>query len=457
MVARVERKMLTEMEKRKATYPKLFEIWSKRPDGLNVVKDIDLRQCATETWKNYSVYLGRAILNNVRWKERLHKELSIAELASGVMKKSATEICGYDFLMSSPPMIPCMISNAAFPMRYAHVLPALMISNFIKATQNEKIDMTVICQGYGCSKEEIWWRDDDEANKGTAETAAQCVVESDVFKAYLVKEVVKPIKRLCIWLLCVKHAFMVVWEHSITHDAIYFVDNTAGQIPDIDAFRGAFLAAFSDRIALHRVSSALIKNLFEKSIFSSSDVEIQPDLVCVSFMARSTAYLNTMDLFFEKEQLRLILDSADVRFQAFCYFEFEHALSVILRDGFISSGSFDGDGNFSSLCVWLPVAMKNKFIDINDICLLVFDPEKKDIVDAMRFEFFFGSVSSFKNVSNGNVPFDINLLQKPKHGGCCVSTEFRPTEQVIGLRAAAAGLRECRGVLGEALASILRK
>jgi hypothetical protein len=446
----------SDMESLKTKYPAIYAVWNARPEGL-IIKDVNLLECTQTLWKRYDACLKQAILSNVAWIECRGGDIIIADLSSGVMKNKEGDVCGYDFLMSSPLVRPSMYSDGVFPFRYAHVVPALMISNFMKATQSDNIDMTVMCQGYGYTAEEEWWGREDSS----AEKAVECVVESDVFKEFVANSTPKPIKRICIWLLCFGHAFSVVWEQSKSRnastDVIYFIDNYVMENAAVDAFRRDFLNRFRDRIANHRNLDALIvRNMFDRSLFSDDDILIQSDLVCVSFMARSTAYLNTMDLFIDKKAVKFIVNLADPRFQAFCYYEFEKALSNFLEFGLLSKTKKRASRSQSKKCVWLPSVMRNKFVNINDIHLLTLDPTTGDTANATQFEFFFDAKSEFKAVGGELVA--MNIGGEPKTGGVCtIATSFTPDPTELSLRAAAAGLRECRGVLGEALASILRK
>jgi hypothetical protein len=83
--------------------------------------------------------------------------LDTAAISSGVIKDQDGCVCGYDFLMHTPPMIPRMLDNGAFPMRYAQILPALMLTNFMKVSRTANVDTTVLCWGYGYEKKEEWW------------------------------------------------------------------------------------------------------------------------------------------------------------------------------------------------------------------------------------------------------------------------------------------------------------
>lgn len=427
-------------------YPALYATWAARPEHFIECHPSDLRANAKENWKNYAQLLNKAILNNVTWYERREKTLNPSEVASGVMRNAAPgpdgqPIMGYDFLLASPPEVPCMTCTAAaFPVKYAHVLPALMIANFLKQNPNDNVDTTVICQGYGVEPADAWW---SAAQTPDATKAVTCVVTSNEFQTFLralKEERTKPILRICIWMLCVGHAFMIVWEQGARHDVIYFIDN-AVTVEPIDDFRTAVLNAFNASICNERLKIGVIQERFKTSVFSTGDVEIQPDLVCVSFMARSTVFLNSMDVMVDKEKLKFIVDFAHPGFLAQCYLEFEKALVHLLTNCFLHCGTHQPDEQPGGTCVWLPAVMKNKFVNINDICLLVFDPLTQNIENATRFEFFFAAKSKFKAVLESHQSFNTSTFN-----GCTVCSEFTPNaaQPSIQLQAAA---RQCDQVL----------
>jgi hypothetical protein len=324
-------------------------------------------------------------------------------------------------------------------MRYAHVRPALMISNFLKSTQDGNVDTTVLCQGYGFEENEKWWV--QQETKATPGEVARFIVESEAFISYQKTTRTKKIKRLCIWVLCMNHTFMVAWEQGKCHDVIFFADSAVGDA-DIDRFRNEFLLKFKDCLLPYRSSDIMTRELFKTSIFSTSDVEIQDDLMCVSFMARSTAYLNGIEFVLDTTApTNLIVHFADVRFQANCYVEFEKTLENFLTNRLITQKTVFKSklGLCNSMCVWLPAAMKNKFLNINDICLMVFNANNKTGHEtAHRYEFFLGEHSSFKRVIDNLDGSSIDIGSGPK---CIVASEYGTTLLMRG----------CRNALDDAL------
>ena len=463
MASESEPKTMQEnIERWRDKYPSLYEIWNSPPLSEEQ-KQIDLRQNCFKKWDEYTLVFQQAVLNNVAWMKKNDITLDIPNISSGVMKVD-DKIVGYDFLVSTPAKIPCMTpQEAAFPYRYAQVLPALMLVNFMKHTRSEKVDLTVLCQGYGFTDEEKWWV--DEASGATADDAAGFLVDSEEFKSYVNKEIVQgKVKRLCVWIFCIGHVFMVVWERGAQHDVIYFCDNVKkGQgCDDICDFRNEFLACFSQIIDDIRSKDTTVKkfNLLSRSLFSTRNVEIQSDLVCVSFVARSTAYLNTMDVFVDTDAIKFIANIADPRFHALVYNKFEDSLFDFLKNYLLIEGRRDNSGYFSSACVWLPSVMQNKFVNINDIHLLMFYPEEAGVASATRFEFSFDKASSFKAVLTDTDTGSIDISEREsydKRDACTFMAAFTPSiTPLVTLNAAASDLRECRKALDEAMGLMAR-
>jgi hypothetical protein len=408
-------------------YPVLHEVWGNLPVMGDGKYELDLKKNASETWKDYKLLLKQSILHNIAWLETKQASIQVSSITSGAIQ-IGNELQGYDFLMDKPSHPPCMTQSAAFPIRYAHVLPAMMLSNFLKRSQSDSIDMTVLCQGYAYTAEENWWT--TSPNMAKAEDAARFLVESEDFQAYVTKVSSKRIKRICIWVLCAGHTFSVVWEQGEYHDAIYFIDNAAGcGAVETDEFRDAFLNCFKIAIAKYRSvptdgKKLKVAQLFKHSRFTAWQVAVQDDLTCVSFMARCTAYLNTMDAFVDDDAIAFVTDVTNVRYQALCYAEFEEKLHEFLRYSLIVC---------ENACVWLPKAMHCKFLNIDKICLLVFDLQSGSPSDAMKFEYFLGpKTSSFQTVDREYGSTNIELYNRSGKQ-CGIMSQFH-SDGVAGLK-----------------------
>jgi hypothetical protein len=194
----------------------------------------------------------------------------------------------------------------------------------------------------------------------------------------------KKIRRVCVWLMMPGHVFMVVWEKGENYDVVYFADNIRE-----NAWRSRFLYAFVRKISgfrLHKPNNVTVMDRFSESIFSGTEVQITPDMMCVSFMARCTVYLSSMCVFLDKGQLKCILNSADIYFHKKAYAQFEERLYTRLLENLVPAepAKFGDAGK----CVWLPVSMNQRFVNINDVKLICFDAMKGAPETADTFDLF---------------------------------------------------------------------
>ncbi len=350
--------------------------------------------------------------------------------------------CGFDFLLGNDAIMPCMSSNGGFPMRYSHVLPALMLGQFLSENRG-KVDTTVICMGFQYNPSERWWRSDCVGV--TCETIAKWVVDSEAFVAFRNLECTTTIRRLCIWLGQQGHMFMVVWERGKAFDVIYFADSLVR-----NPFREEFLNEFGNNIEEYRMKHApgtmIRMNRFDSSLFSCSDVACSKDFACVSFVARCTVYLNTMDLFNDKLALKCIMHHADVKFQKEVYKNFEDALFKCLNENIREHGK----------CVWFSDVMNKKFVNIKEIGLITFDPAAGP-EQAEQLEF-----SDINNPFSARVidssQFDLETavvtIEEGAEKACTIASRFDPATHnnaSMHLRSALSVVKECKGLISRVL------
>jgi hypothetical protein len=317
--------------------------------------------------------------------------------------------------------------------------------------------------GFQYSIDERWWRNGVDVSPATV---AQWVIDSDAFKNFVQLEHTTTVRRICIWLGQKGHVFMVVWERGLKFDVIYFADSF-----NPNPFRQQFLTAFSEKLSVTRRESAepnrKIMDRFSKSLFSCSEVECSTDFACVSFMARCTVYLNTMDIFLDgPSNLKCILHHADVQFHKSVYRKFEDALFTCLSDNILGNGEHP-DGK----CVWFSNAMNKRFVNINDVHLIVFDPTIEEPDHTANIMEFTDVNNPFKarqvdsevmDLTSG----DVGILINPDKGGACtLCSKFdqplllsnnHPSSSSFHLCSALSVLRECKDLLSSASSTIRR-
>ena len=444
--------------------PVLFDRWAILVGNTVLEKKIasySLLSTHATRKAEFASLFRQAALNSLKWVQRNDEDpvaagVTVAESTPDQLDmyfgdiKIGGRICGYDFLLGNEPAMPCMSLSGGFPSRYSHVLPALMLANFL-AVNKGKVDTTVICMGFQYSSDERWWK-----NEGcvSSDTVAQWVVESEVFQTFKDLTCTETVRRICIWLVKKGHVFMVVWERGSKFDVIYFTDST-----NTNPFRTTFLNDFAARIDCYRptVESGILRmNRFQKSLLSCSDVECDAEFACVSFMARCTVYLNTMDLFIDAQRhTTCILHHADVEFSKKIYNQFENALFACLSENIL------GDGTETPKCVWFSDAMNKRFVNIRDVHLIVFDPESGEPDTAMRMQF-----------TDANNPFkaklvdseemvlkseDAGIIINPKGKACSVQSKFNQplsNYQSFHLLSALSVIQECKDLLSSASSTI---
>jgi hypothetical protein len=393
----------------------------------------------------YLELLIKSAANNMKW---IGKFVTVGQTLTGNLEygmiKTGGTVHGYDFLVGTPSTIPCMSSAGGFSPRYGHVLPALMLARFLMRSSAIKVKTVHICQGYGVPSTDRWWDNSAYTDYGKV---ADLLIRSTAFvtgvKSLKDCETHK-IKRMCIWLSCVRHVFFVVWEWGAGHDVLFYVDNHGD-----NAFRKGFMPVFSEKLMSGGYRADKHFDCFAVSNFSSSGVKLTPHLMCVSYMARCTAYLNSIDSFLDdsfKAVINHIVTTVDAQI---CYLKFEEALFAFITNQ-IKNG----------LCVWLPGLMDASFVNINDICLNVIDPTSGE-VNSFVYE---GVGYQFQKIPEAAAPN--SSMMCIDHGNndaidvCSIQSRFqclnpRPTHlSTLPLRSAVSLLKECRELLSHTSSTI---
>lgn len=201
---------------------------------------------------------------------------------------------------------PLMSETGRFGFYHAHVLPALIINQFLKVTTvlaRGTIETHVLCQGNGYASSYKWWELSDADITRKKITWAGLIVKwllsSLAFQAKLrvmgnkiFNSGVK-VKRLCVWLMKPLHVFMIVWEVSLLGDdrgvssVCYHIDNL-----EKNDVRDEILQIFVVKINRIVTEFTTSKQPDNDRVIRPVHVPIVPDMMCVSFMARSTVYLS---------------------------------------------------------------------------------------------------------------------------------------------------------------------
>jgi hypothetical protein len=293
-------------------------------------------------------------------------------------------LIGYDFCIGSLYLPPLIQEDGGFFGRYAHILPALFLNQFIK--QNTRVDMqySVICHGYDYAG------DEETFDKSYAIEMAKNLIKSKAFrdvlrKWYRVEMVTKDggvakradflldwrkyaVRRVCIWLMTKDHVFAVVWEKHKNLDIVYPIDNY-----NDNPYRVWFIESFVEKIRsieekalslrIHTERNRFVDLEYTESIVSADEVPVEGTLACVSFMARCSAFLCTFEGYTDfLTDVPRQLANVFIRDFSVAYRSFEDKLFELLQR--------EQD---SGRCLWLPKDLNCKFINIDNVHLMSVD------------------------------------------------------------------------------------
>ena len=380
------------------------------------------------------------------------------------------KLIGYDFCLGSLDLPPLISKEGDFYGRYAHVLPALVLNRFIKEKEVSfpHIQTSVICHGFDYIGEDAWWNSDKTPNyKDCADKMVENLIKSEAFREVLKKwykvemldangqcgpgatfelswnEAVK-VRRLCIWLTTTIHVFVVVWEKHDDLDFIYTMDNDE----DNPTYREYFIKSFgkalksigNGKLSLRkqRDDDDFVSLKLPESLVSVYAVPVEGPLACVSFMARCTALLCTFDDYKKLYDILNIESLASIEELATVYRCFEDSLFDL----------FEREKR-KNRCLWLPIDLNCKFLNIEKVHLMSVDYNKKGleiVSDAQRMCY-----NGVKHIPMEDPPGKSGPwvpLDPETPGGCACSSRYRPPlVPNYHLRIAGILLAECESLL----------
>jgi hypothetical protein len=262
-------------------------------------------------------------------------------------------------------VLPIMYPNGGIKHYYSHVVPALMINQLMPTLERIGTEVTtyVLCQGNGIRN--AWWESDHAKDENVADRVIGCLFRSNAFRlccGYMTDSfgTGKTVKRLCIWIKDYGHVFMLVWETRLsdtTTSHCFVVDNVCN-----NEFSAVLLERFIYWLGL-QFSSRKFSRLREGVVcLDRSHIPVEHDMMCVSFMTRSTLYLsmvNRADLMWTIEKLH---QKAGIELERKNYIAFERCLL-----------DFVETRRDLKKTVWLS-PIHEEFVNINDVKLLSVNP-----------------------------------------------------------------------------------
>ena len=353
-------------------------------------------------------------------------------LAHGGIKFGG-KLIGYDFLIGTIYLPPLIGRDAGFSRRYGHVLPALFLNRFIETNTPINIQYSVICHGFDYTDgEEIF-------NDVYADQMAEHLMKSrafrDVLKKWYSVEIINQygkcernaqfelgwgafqVRRVCIWLMTNDHVFAVVWEKQENLDIIYPMDN----YDDDNPYRALFIKSFMKKIGLigkgnlslrkHTNRQKFVQLEYLISIVSDDLVETPCYLACVSFMARCAAFLCSFTSYRDFYVTDIMFNLGTTRDFSVAYRSFEDSLFLLLEHA-----------QTEGRCIWFPIGLNCKFLNINNVHIMSVDYSNKDME----------IITNAKHLSYDGTEHDsleltwVDCKSRPS-GGCCMQSLYSPT------------------------------
>ena len=334
---------------------------------------------------------------------------------------------------------PVISQDGYFNFNYAHILPALMINQLLPSIGEKLTGGTVktfvLCQGTKYTEGSKWWYTDANGAKDAGDKAVDAV--NAICKSKDFKKIIElmekksvaagAVMRLCIWMFRHRHAYFIVLEKNESGYSCYHVDNIASS-----PLRDTTVDAFIRKINSPEILNGCVKNLdpFIHRI-SPAHVAITDDMICVSFMARSTVYLsmiNQSNLMWMAERFS---SASGVHFERVSYLVFERRLF-----------DFIGETHKEGKIVWMSPT-DEPFIDISELSLIKVDPTFPDRREDADYYVYAGSKNGFVQKNSSA------RVLCPE--SCTASSHYTANPSSVSLRLTSAAplahVRECRLVL----------
>ena len=323
--------------------------------------------------------------------------------------------------------LPLVSNNGGFHHYQAHTIPALMLNRLLPVTEKicPEVVTYVLCQGNGIGG--VWWEFDHSKDERIANHVLDYLFGSGAFESFCVCmnrgfAPGKTVKRLCIWIKDYRHVFMLVWEKLVDTQGMsvcFAVDNLAN-----NPFREVLLDMFILRMGVKFPDQSFSRLRRGVEPLGKSHIDLDSDMKCVSFMARSTLYLSMIN----RADLMWVVS----RFRAGMGIEFERANYRLFEKRLLQ---FVKNCLFGGRTVWLS-HISGAFVDINDVKLLSVLPDKA-------------------NISSGRIPYvyagaERGFVPESELGVCSLegSVVICPTQSCYP---PLAHVRECRLALEEGL------
>ena len=191
-----------------------------------------------------------------------------------------------------------MGSGGGLPQCHAHPLLAIFIQPHLKSLHNERMEFHVLCHGlrYEDKTIETWNSERDNVSMDNYKYFTQHLFDSNALKSILEQPILKPIRRICIWMLLYKHTVLLCWDEfrdsQMVRHAWNIYDNLPNTQVNLITLKSEFEAQLRNAIREKKCGKG---EIICRGHTRLPFITLRSDLVCVSFMARCTLYLKMFE------------------------------------------------------------------------------------------------------------------------------------------------------------------
>ena len=230
---------------------------------------------------------------------------------------------------------PLKAEVGGFAPMYSQIVFGLLFDQILKDISHANVDFHVLCQGWGYSSHDSWWKLTDPNTYDIPywhKRTVDLCLESNDFRKIPNPNTLSEGKhiRTIVWLCSFGHAFAVGWNFQKKSDVVsghfFYIDCN-----HYNQFALNITREFSNRL---RDKFVIQGNLIvqPKSMVLRKEVSATPEFSCVPFMARSTMYISLIDELYSSTDIKNMVDgtaeggNAEMEFSSKVYYQFEKML-----------------------------------------------------------------------------------------------------------------------------------
>jgi len=265
-----------------------------------------------------------------------------------------------------------------FAPMYWQIVFGLLFNQILKDITHANVDFYVLCQGWGYTPSDSWWKITDPREYDIPYWHKRIVdlcLKSEDFQRIRKPDTLREGKhiRIVVWLCHFEHAFAVGWnfhkKSGVVSGQFFYIDCN-----HYNNFACNITIEFSRRLN----KMFLIQGNFivqRKSIVLRKEVSATAEFSCVPFMARSTMYISLIDTIYSSTDIRPLVDETaeggrktEMEFSLKVYYQFEKMLLETAEEVITNQKKL----------LLLPVYFSShQFVSINRVFLNAYDIDTK--------------------------------------------------------------------------------